>query len=178
VIRFTDEHSGRSDALGTADAVRAMTDAVTRLLEGGHAGRRFPLLRLVGRARPLSRDECDALAREVERLRRHLAAFPVDELRPASTTSDPALDGAAPLGPAPEPFPRPDGAPAPRTLAEAFARPLAALEVVARLGAASHRGARFEALAPGALPVAAAARRAAAPPPPAPQPSPSAQPAT
>jgi hypothetical protein len=153
VVRFVDEHSGRSDVLGPVDDVVSLSDAVTRLLEGGRAGTRFPLLRLVGRARPLSQGECEALAREVVRLRQRLAPFSVDELRPPprAGASDPALDGAAPLGASPEPFPRPEGAPPPRTLAEAFAWPLRVLEHVARLGAASHRGARFEVVADAAV---------------------------
>jgi hypothetical protein len=145
VVRFVDEQSRRGHVLGRPHDLHSMGDAVTRLLEGGRAGSRFPLLRLVGRAQPLSHAECEALAREVVRLRHHLAPFSVDELRPPPRgASDPALDGAAPLGPAPDPFPRGDGVPPPRTLADAFAHPLAVLEHVARLGATSRCGARFE----------------------------------
>jgi hypothetical protein len=145
VVRFVDEDSRRSDVLGRVEDVHSMSDAVTRLLEGGRAGCRFPLLRLVGRVQPLSHEECEALVREVVRLRLLLAPFSVDELRPPprAVASDPALDGAAPLGPPPDPFPRRDGPP-PRTLADAFARPLGVLEHVARLGATSRCGARFE----------------------------------
>ena len=115
LVRFVDVDSRRSDVLGRVGDVHSMSDAVTRLLEGGRAGCRFPLLRLVGRAQPLSHEECEALAREVVRLRQLLTPFSIDELRPAPRAGvcDPALDGAAPLGPSPDPFPRRD-APAPR----------------------------------------------------------------
>jgi hypothetical protein len=145
VVRFVDAASRHGDVLGPPADVHHLSHVVTRLLENGRAGSRFPLLRLVGRAQALSSGECDALVREVVRLRHLLAPFSADELRPAprAAVSDPGLDGAAPLGPAPDPFPRGGGAP-PRTLADAFARPLAVLEHVARLGAASRCGARFE----------------------------------
>jgi len=164
-LRVVDEHSGIHDVVGPVDEVARMTATVTRCLEGGRVGTRFPLLRLVSRKPALSGEECDALGREIARLRALLGVISVEtaaasnaEVPPAAPTSDPALAAAAPLSsdggaatsPAPfEPFPRWNGSGAPRTLADLFAWPLHVLEHVAKLGAASRRGARFEVAAAG-----------------------------
>ena len=161
-LRIVDEHSGIHDVVGPVDEVARMTATVSRCLEGGRTGARFPLLRLVSRRPALSGEECDALGREIVRLRALLgviaaetAVEPPAGAPPAADvrTSDPALAAAAPLDaaarpPAPttpaEPFPRWNGSGVPRTLADLFAWPLHVLEHVARLGATSRRGARLE----------------------------------
>lgn len=133
-VRFVDAQSGRNDLLGRVAALEAMAGVVARRLEGARPGSRFPLLRLVGREQPLTPTECDALAREVARLRQMLAPLPakvLDEDIPAAE-------------PSPEWFRRVNGEGAPKNLADAFAWPLFVLEHIARLGAASRRGARFE----------------------------------
>lgn len=156
-VRFVDAHSGRNDLLGRVAALEAMAAVVARRLEGERPGSRFPLLRLVGRPTPLTAVECDSLAREVTRLRHLLAALPA-AADPAPDTTDAAQDAAAdepaPLdadrladaAPRADAMPRAQGARdlSPRTLADAFAWPLFVLEHIARLGAASRRGARFE----------------------------------
>jgi hypothetical protein len=146
-LRIVDRHSGVHDVVGPVDAIARMTATVSRCLEGGREGSRFPLLRLVSRRPALSAEECDALGREIARLRGLLSVVSISSLedRP-SPTSDPALAAAAPLDAPrePEPFPRWNGSAAPRTLADAFAWPLHVLENVARLGAASRRGASLE----------------------------------
>jgi hypothetical protein len=146
VLRGIDDHSGRSDVIGDVRAVALLHDVVARVLENGREGSRFPLLRLVGRKVALTHEECDALVREIARLRGLLAAHAVEALRAPTPDlpSDPALAAALPLDAVPEPFPRLNGNGAPRTLADAFARPLFVLEHVCRLGAAGRRGARFE----------------------------------
>jgi hypothetical protein len=126
-VRFVDEQSGRNDLLGRVAALEAMAAVVARRLEGSRAGSRFPLLRSIGRREPLSASECEALAREVARLRQHLAPVP------ATTLSEEAPGAIGDDVPA-----------AAATLADAFAVPLSVLEHIARLGAASRRGARFE----------------------------------
>ncbi|MFO0934004.1 MAG: hypothetical protein U1E39_15050 [Planctomycetota bacterium] len=150
-VRFVDEHSGRNDLLGRVAALEAMAAVVARRLEGARPGSRFPLLRLVGRPTPLTAVECDSLAREVTRLRHLLSALPATadpapdatDAAPDAAADDPAPIDADPLADA---MPRAQGArdPSPRTLADAFAWPLFVLEHIARLGAASRRGARFE----------------------------------
>jgi hypothetical protein len=151
-LRIVDEQTGVVDVVGRVESVERMAETVARCLEAGRAGTRFPLLRLVPRRPALTGEECDALSREVPRLRAVLACVGVENLRPAGpgAGSDPALSAAAPLEPAPEPFPRWNGSGAPRTLADAFAWPLHVLEHGARLGAASRRGARLEAVVDGA----------------------------
>lgn len=133
-VRFVDAQSGRNDLLGRVAALEAMAGVVARRLEGERPGSRFPLLRLVGREQPLTPAECDALAREVARLRQMLAPVPAQVLAEDAATTEPA----------PEWFRRVDGEGAPRSLADAFAWPLFVLEHIARLGATSRRGARFE----------------------------------
>jgi len=162
-VRFVDAHSGRNDLLGRVAALEAMAAVVARRLEGERPGSRFPLLRLVGRPTPLTAVECESLAREVTRLRHLLAALPAStsggEVAPPSDATgvagatrrseengrDDAV-GAVDGGPAPEGSPTLDAMPSAgaRTLADAFAWPLFVLEHIARLGAASRRGARFE----------------------------------
>ncbi len=149
-VRFVDAHSGRNGVLGDAETVSALLHSVECCLEGGRPGCRFPLLRLLGRSAPLSGAECEALVREVVRLRGLLAALSADNLR---------ADAAAPSGDEPE-TPA-DGPPhgafaAPvlgegnghsasaKNLAQVFAWPLSVLEHVGRLGAMGGRGARFE----------------------------------
>jgi hypothetical protein len=127
-VRFVDEQSGRNDLLGRVAALEAMASVVARRLEGSRAGSRFPLLRSIGRREPLSASECEALAREVARLRQHLSPMTL-------ALDEDAVDG---LG-GDSSRARQD-----RTLAEVFAGPLSVLEHIARLGAASRRGARFE----------------------------------
>jgi hypothetical protein len=155
-VRFVDVHSGRSAVLGGVDAVGALLRCVERCLEGGRAGTRFPLLRLVGRATPLSVPECEALVREVARLRGHLSVLAasnlLEETGPASGD-----DRQTPADGPPRGTFSPPGA---KSLADVFALPLAALEHHGRLGAISGRGARFEtceleepAAAPGAVSV-------------------------
>jgi hypothetical protein len=142
VVRIVETHSGVSDVLGSARGLERLAQAVTLNLEGGRAGTRFPLLRVLLRKGPVSAQECDALAREVVRLRAALKSVSFDPPTPASRPSgDPALDAAAPLsptGPA-----RPLKAPHP-TLADLYARALSVAEHVARLGGASRRGVRVE----------------------------------
>jgi len=135
-VRFVDEQSGRNDLLGRVAALEALADVVTRKLESARAGSRFPLLRLVGRAEPLTALECEALAREVTRLRQVLAPLSAESVDATLPSDD------MPAPPTAEPAPeRTNGT---RTLADAFAWPLFVLEHIARLGAASRRGARFE----------------------------------
>jgi hypothetical protein len=148
VVRLVEAHSGVSDVLGSTHVVMRLAESVARHLEGGRAGSRFPLLRVLLRRGPVSAAECDALAREVVRLRAALASVAVsawfDAPRPSG---DPALEAAAPLSPAPPPsdaFPRRQGEGPPKTLADAFAWPLFVAEHVARLGGASRRGVRVE----------------------------------
>lgn len=143
-IRFVDEHSGRNDLLGAVASFEAMANVVSKRLEGSKAGSRFPLLRLVGRREPLSAIECEALAREVTRLRSVLAPLPASAIadgRDEGSRDDSALGAPTAVR---EIFRRLNGDGAPRTLAEAFGWPLFVLEHIARLGAASRRGARFE----------------------------------
>lgn len=161
-VRFVDAHSGRNDLLGRVATLEAMVAVVARRLEGERPGSRFPLLRLVGRTTPLTAVECESLAREVSRLRQLLVALPAPTstsvASPDALSLDPNASGPAAVGPSappvdreappadgatPEPSMAPRGA-APRTLADAFAWPLFVLEHIARLGAASRHGARFE----------------------------------
>jgi hypothetical protein len=143
VLRLVETHSGVSDVLGSTRGIERLTDVVAQRLEGGRAGTRFPLLRVLLRRGAVSAQECDALAREVVRLRVALASVALDA-PDARRTSDPALDAAAPLStPAASPAGAPK-APAPRTLAETYARALSVVEHVARLGGASRRGVRVE----------------------------------
>jgi len=151
-VRFVDAHSGRNDLLGRVATLEALAQVVARRLEGERPGSRFPLLQLVGRAAPLTADECDSLVREVARLRHRLAALPVDAAEhgtdAASTPGGAAAgagEGAIDGGRPPPTFvkARPDAS-ATGTLADAYAGPLFVLEHIARLGAASRRGARFE----------------------------------
>jgi hypothetical protein len=119
-----------------------MLDAVARRLESGRPGSRFPLLQLLRREGPVSAPECGALAFEVSRLEALLSALPCEGDEPAD-----AREGA-----------EASAAPAPRTAAHAFARPLRVLAHFARLGAASGDGLRVEAAtaessSPLALPV-------------------------
>ena len=148
VVRLVEVHSGVSDVLGSARGVERLAESVTRHLEGGRAGSRFPLLRVLLRRGPVSAAECDALAREVVRLRAALASVAVTALFDVPPPgSAPALDAAAPLSPVPwpsDPFPRRHGEGPPKTLADAFAWPLFVAEHVARLGGASRRGVRVE----------------------------------
>ena len=150
VVRIVEAHSGVSDVLGSASGVERLAQTVVARLEGGRAGTRFPLLRVLLRRGPVSAEECDALVREVVRLRAALAALPPDDAPDPRRAGDPALEAAAPLSPAPPLSPTPSpGASArrdatPRTLADAWARPLSVAEHVARLGGASRRGVRVE----------------------------------
>jgi hypothetical protein len=133
-VRFVDEQSGRNDLLGRVASLEALAGVVSRRLEGARTGSRFPLLQLIGRIEPLTASECEVLAREVTRLRHVLAPVParvLDEEADAGRGLDEWIHAA-------------NGAERPRTLADAFAWPLFVLEHIARLGAASRRGARFE----------------------------------
>jgi hypothetical protein len=132
-VRFVDEQSGRNDLLGRVASLEALADVVSRRFDGARTGSRFPLLRLIGRPEPLTASECEVLAHEVTRLR-HVLAVPAGVLD-EDAAAGPALD---------EWMQSHNGSERPRTLADAFAWPLFVLEHIARLGAASRRGARFE----------------------------------
>ena len=144
-VRFLDLHSGRNDILGSMTSVGAMLATVALRLEGGRPGSRFPLLQLVRRAAPLSPAECDALVREVTRLKSMLAPMPLDLLEHVAPTTPAGGESATNVSaPIPELFPRLNGNGAPKNLSDEFAWPMFVLDHVARLGAASGRGARFE----------------------------------
>ena len=119
-VRFVDVHSGRGAVLASFDVVHELVSRIVPRVEATTAGRRFPLLRLIDARHALSGTECEALVWEIARLRTILS-------------TEPAPDTAAGEGP----FAR-------RTLADVHAATLSALDLGARLGAASHRGARFE----------------------------------
>jgi len=168
-IRFVDLASGRNDLLGRVASLDAMAHVVARRLEGARAGSRFPLLRLIGRREALTAQECEALVREVTRLRAALAPLTffaaAGPAAPAAGASRRELDDeiAARFRPllrtAPAHAPSPPTGDATGTLADAFAWPLSVLEHIARLGATTRRGARFEvADEPVEPPVDAAAR--------------------
>lgn len=170
-VRFVDAHSGCNDLLGRVAALEALAAVVARRLEDARPGSRFPLLRLVGRREPLTATECDSLARETARLRQRLAAVPVGDLGagPGAVADPSAADDD--VGPEAAPARRrrdptaPDDDPRPaRTLADVYDDTLYVLEHIARLGAASRRGARFEvgdaeAFAASATPLRGPARR-------------------
>jgi hypothetical protein len=125
-------------------SVAALLDVVARHLEHGRPGSRFPLLQLLRRLAPLSPAECEALVREATRLKALLAPLPVALLADPSAPALGAPRDAPPPAPTGELFPRLNGNGAPKTLADAFAWPLFVVDHLARLGAASGRGARFE----------------------------------
>lgn len=131
-VRFVDVHSGRGARFETFEDVTALVDCVVRRVEGTVTGRRFPLLRVVAGRRPLSGTECEALVWELARVRTILATIAAPaageraDVPPSSVVPPPIVAGR-------------------RSLADLHAATLLALDHTARLGAASRRGARFEA---------------------------------
>ncbi len=144
-VLFLDVHSGRGARFDSFDDVRALVACVAGRVEREMAGRRFPLLHVVERRRPLSGTECEALVWELARLRTILSTLPA-----VARDDDGAGAPTAGLGSA-------TGVAGHRTLADVHQSTILALDHAARLGAASRRGARFEAddAAPGGGAVAA-----------------------
>ncbi len=124
-VRFIDVHSGRGASFDSFDSVRELVGVVVARMEAAGHGRRFPLLHVVEARRPLTGTECEALVWEIARLKTILSTFPA----PLPTSDTP--DAVAP------PLSR-------RTLCDVHGATLSALDLAARLGAASRRGARFE----------------------------------
>ena len=151
-VRIVEVHSGVGDVLGSEASLGTLLDAISSRLEAGRVGARYPLVRLLSRRGPVTAGECDALSREVVRVRAGLERESADWLRgpPAGGEADPVLGAALPLDRMPEPFRRLNGNGGtggngvPKTLAEAFAWPLSVVESVTRLGSASRRGVRLE----------------------------------
>lgn len=121
-IRFVDVHSGRGGSFPSFEPVRELVEVVAVRMEAEGHGRRFPLLHVVGARRTLTGTECEALVWELARLRTIL-----------STLAAPVVEGVPSA-----PLPR-------RTMADVYGATLSGLDLAARLGAASRRGARFEA---------------------------------
>ena len=121
-LRFIDVHSGRGASFPSFEPVRELVELVAGRMEAEGHGRRFPLLHVVAACRTLTGTECEALVWELARLRTIL-----------STLAAPVGEGAPSA-----PLPR-------RTMADVYAATLSGLDLAARLGAASRRGARFEA---------------------------------
>jgi hypothetical protein len=154
-VRFLDAGTGRIEVLGRAASVSAMLDAVARRLEGGRPGSRFPLLQLLRREGAVSAPECGALAFEVARLQSMLGALPCAGDEPPEARDAPSTLGRGGLGSdgiGSDGIPRGASSSPPRTVAEAFSRPLRVLAHFARLGAASGDGLRLEATEPSPAP--------------------------
>ena len=121
-IRFVDLHSGRGASFPSFESVLELVKVVAGRMEAEGQGRRFPLLHVMEARGTLTGTECEALVWELARLKTILSAL-----------AAPVGDGAAS-----SPLPR-------RTMADVYGATLSGLDLAARLGAASRRGARFEA---------------------------------